>query len=142
PFPQQRVVAPRQAGNDLVSPCATSGSFNLRRLGCGCEITQNNVLACSRVVGDRRLKQDRNQTSQLNVREFTNVDPVQLNLATLGVIEAAQQLDQRALAGAVGANDGHSLAGGNAQVELLQSCSFTSRVAEGDIPKADLLAHG
>ncbi len=57
--------------------------------------------------------------------------------ARRGLVEAAEQLHERALAGAVLADDGHGRAGRQAQVDARQHDSVGARVAEGHVLETD-----
>ena len=70
--------------------------------------------------------------------ELAQVDAVDLDRAGLRVVEPAEQLGERGLAGAVLADDGQRRAGGDRQVEALEHRPAAGRVGEGDIAEADL----
>ena len=76
--------------------------------------------------------------------ELAQVHAIQLDPAGLRVVEPAQELDQRALARAVGADDGRHLAGRDREVQVVQhgARAGAARVAEGDAVEADGGAEG
>src|SRR5699024_2745885 len=71
--------------------------------------------------------------------ELPDVLPIQKNPALVGVVEAAQQLDQSGLARAVQADNGHLFAGADGQAQVLQDGLFRAGVAEGDVVQPQLV---
>src|SRR5712692_1498253 len=107
-----------------------SGSFKLSHARFRRQIAQSNVLSGGGLIRDWPLEQDREHTSKLLKQHGTDSDPIQRNEASLGIIKAAQKLDQGTLAGSVGADDGDDLARRKGQVKILQDCPLAARIAE------------
>ena len=70
------------------------------------------------------------------------VYPINRDGARVGVIEAAQQFDQRRLARTVFANDRHCGARGNREVHVLKHRLLGARVREGDVVQLDTRRQG
>src|SRR5207244_808240 len=70
-------------------------------------------------------------------RELAEVDAVDFDRARLRIVQAAQQLGERRLAGAVLPDDGERRAGGNREVEAIEHRA-APRIGEAEIPESDL----
>ncbi len=70
--------------------------------------------------------------------DVAQVDPVDLDRAGVGVVEATEQLGEGGLAGAVLADHRQARAGRDGQVEPAQDRPGARRVGEGDVAEPDL----
>ena len=66
------------------------------------------------------------------------VDAIDLDRAALRIVEPAQQLRERGLAGAVLADDRERRTGGNREVEAIEHRPVAARVRKRDVAEADL----
>jgi hypothetical protein len=69
--------------------------------------------------------------------EGAEIDAIDLDRALLGIVEAAEQLEQRALPRPVGADDGGDAAGGDLEIEAAERAPLHTRITEGDVAEAD-----
>ena len=130
-YPRARIVS-RSA-----SPCPPAA--RKRRLddlvgrAAGCDVVPQRELVAHVVLEHRSHP----RAVVVDV-EVADVDPVDLDRPALRVVEPAQQLGQRRLAGAVDAHDRHRGPGGDRQVEVVEDGPVARVVAEGDVAEPDL----
>ena len=98
-----------------------------------------DVLAERQLEADEVLEHRRHALTPAGEVEPAQVDAVDLDGAADRVVEPAQQLGQRRLAGAVLADDRHRPSGGDRQVEPVEN-ERTTGVAEAEVAQADLRA--
>ena len=70
--------------------------------------------------------------------QIPDVHPIQPDAALGHLVEAGHQVDEGALAGAGGADEGHRLARLDIQVDVLQHVAFRVPVFEGDVVEFDV----
>ena len=85
------------------------------------------------------LEHHREQAHVVAVVVFADVDAVQQDVALLGVIQAAQQLDEGGLAAAVFAHHRHPPADAELDVHVPQGPGAAAGVSEGDVLKLHLV---
>src|SRR5262245_8316413 len=83
------------------------------------------------------LKSAGNPRSPLIGGDPGKVHVVDQYTALAGLVEAAQQFDERALAGAVLSDDGDDRAGRQLQIDVLQHQAFGARISKGHVVEAD-----
>src|SRR5207237_7978276 len=93
------------------------------------QVPEADVLRGGGLVGDEVLEHGADLLAQLLGIELPDVDPVQKDVASRGVVEAAQQLDQRRLAGAVASDYGDGLARRDREAHVVERLCRCSRVA-------------
>ncbi len=86
----------------------------VRRAGRG------HVVAQRQLEADEVLEHGGDARAPRREIELAKVDAVDLDRARLRIVQAAQQLGERRLAGAVLSDDGERRAGGNGEIEVLQ----------------------
>src|SRR5919108_6427252 len=89
------------------------------------------------MIADEVLKDDADSLSEVQGVQLANVDPVDQYLALRRIVEAAEELDQRRLAGAVGSHQGDFLARADTQVDVAQSPATVFWVAKSNSTKLD-----
>ena len=98
-----------------------------------------DVVAQRQLEADEVLEHRRDARSPRREIELAQVDAVDLDRAGLRIVEAAQQLRERRLAGAVLADDGERRAGGNREVEVLRGRGGAAAgIRERHVAEADL----
>src|SRR2546425_919042 len=99
---------------------------------CGC-----HVVAQWQLQADEILEHGRDARAPRREIELAKVDAVNLDRTGLRIVQPAQQLGDRGLAGTVLSNDGQRRAGGNREIEVLQH-GRARRVRERDIAETNL----
>ena len=132
-FAHQRIVAVRQAQDELVRVGRARGGHDLLARGLG--------LAVGDVLGHRPEEQERLLQHHADVApvpgngQCADVDAVHLDRALRDVVEAADQVDQRALARAAVPHQADHLA--RLDVEVYAAQHGTRAVAEGGLADLD-----
>ncbi len=98
---------------------------------------RSDVVAQRPLEADEILEHRGDARSPRSEVELSQVDTVDLDRARLRVVQPAQQLGERRLAGAVLSDDRQRRAGGNREVEALEH-RRAARVGEREIAKANL----
>src|SRR5213079_142421 len=142
PSPQRVFIAAGQARDNLI------GRVRPRR---GCDpghrpgrspIAQADVFHYGRVIADGLLEHNSDQTPEILSRQVAQIDAVNLNAAPLRIVQTAEELDQRALAGAVRADNSHDLPCRYREIEIIKRHAIASGIAKADLMKTDSLAQG
>ncbi len=101
-----------------------------------------DVLSRRPLVADEILEEDADAVAQVPDVHVAQVDSAVIDGAFGRVVEAHEQLDQRALAGAVFAHQRHLLAGREPERHSAQHPLVAAWVPEGDVAELDLLRAG
>jgi hypothetical protein len=73
------------------------------------------------------LEEDGDGVAPGGEREAAEIDAIDLDRALIRIVEAAEQLEEGALPGSVGAYDGGDAAGGDFQIEAVERGAFQAR---------------
>ncbi len=114
----RRAVALRQAADELVRLGRLRGAHDVGLRDIAQSIP--DVLGHRAVGQEAVLRHVADRAAQLLQIERRDVDAVQADAARGGVVQPQQQLDQRALAAAGAADEGHRLAGRDAQRDAVE----------------------
>ena len=98
---------------------------------------RRHVVAQRQLEADEVLEHGRDARAPRREIELANVHAVDLDRAGLRIVQPAQQLRDRRLAGAVLSNDGERRAGGNREIEVLQHWRAAG-IRERDIAQTNL----
>ncbi len=118
----------------MVAASGACGGLHLGVGGVGAAVA--DVLADRAVEQPRVLQNHRELAAQLGAVPVANVHAVDLERARVHVIEALEQLDERGLARARGAHDGHGLAGQGRAGEVVDD-RLVRRVAKAHVVELD-----
>ena len=129
----QRVVAVRQPEDELVRVRGARRGDDLRARRVGPAV--GDVLGDRAEEQERLLQHDADVAAVVGHGEAADVDAVDQDRAVAHVVEAADQVDQRALARAAGADQADHLAGPDRQVEAADHRAVA--VAEADAGQLD-----
>ena len=91
----------------------------LDRLGAGAGVAIGNVAGHRVVEQHGVLIHHRDQAAQIGQGQLAQIDAIEGDGAGLGFVEAAEEIDDRALAAAAGTHQGHGAAAGQLQIELV-----------------------
>ena len=141
PASEHLIVAGGKPVDDLVGARISSSFRHEHRAAAIVEVSQSDVLARRGIVMNRLLKQDRDGAANIVKSEVSQVHTIQFNRAAVGVVEAAQQLQKRALTRAVGSDNCGDRTRGDGQIEVIESEALFSGVAERDALEPDLHAN-
>ncbi len=141
--PAERVLVPAgQARDNLIGGGRSGRRFDLSHRSGRSRIAQADVFRDRRVIADGRLEHDGDHAPELLNRQVAQIHTVNLDAAAVGVIQAAEELDQRALACAVRADQGNDLSSRYRESKIVKSHPIASRIAERDPIKMDSLSYG
>ena len=83
------------------------------------------------------MKEDGNSAAHGDRVQRANVDSVEKDSPSIGIVEAAEQLDERTFPGAVVAYESNDFALGYLEVEAVQGGVETARIGEADALEAN-----
>ena len=133
PLAHQRIVAMCQAKNELMGVGGTGRSNDLLLLRVGFAI--RDVLGNCSKKQEGFLKHQADVLAVFGDRQRTNIHPIQQDRAFGDVIEAADQVDQRTLAGAAMAHQADHFARLDSDADVTRHTAGT--VAESDVTQLD-----
>src|ERR1700694_1743029 len=107
-------------------------------VGDRAEVSESDVLRGRRLVGDVVLEHATNLAAELRGIDVFYVDAVDQNAAVDGIVEAADQLEERRLPGTIAADNGDRLSRGDGETQVGQRVLGCSWVGEADVLEADL----
>src|SRR5882672_1079924 len=83
--------------------------------------TDSNVFAHCHLIAHEVLKNDSHLLVQVVDGVFTQVDPVEKNLAFRGIVEPGDELDYGSFSLAIFADEGDALAGPDGEIEIFEN---------------------
>ena len=110
--------------------------------GVQARLAEVDVLPGAQGITAEVLVDDADLGPKVGGGEVPRIGAVQEDLAPVRVIKPGKQLGQGGLAGAVAPDQGHDLAGTDAQIDPAQDLALGARIAEMHLPYRDTLPPG
>ena len=112
------------------------------RIGIGAVAPEADVVGGARAEQHRILRHEREAAAKIGQRERAKIDAVERDAALLRIVEAQQQLEHRALAGAGRPDQRDRFAGFDREREIVQRRAVgPRRIAEFDMLETHRAAH-
>src|SRR5713101_59010 len=141
PLAERGVIPLWKPGDELGRAGLSAGDLDPLAVVDVLHVAEPDVFRRGRLVGDVVLEHRTDLGAELVGVEVLDVDPIDQDPAGVGVVQAADQLEQGRLAGAVPADYGQRLARLDSEAEVGQRVGLSARVGECHVVKADLAAH-
>ncbi len=141
-LPSQHGVVPlRQRANYGICTRLSRGLGNLFAIGRQRHVADPDVLARREVVAGIILKHDRQIRTQLIELEFAEVDAIDPHGSASGIVEPAQELDERRLAGTILSHQRYVFTGVNGETHILQYIHGGAGILEADPVELNATPH-
>ena len=109
-------------------------------IGCRAGLAVSDITGDRIVKGDDILGDHADLAAQAFERCLVDILPIEADLAAVGVVESGNEIDQCGLAGTVGTDDSHGLAGFDTEVQTLQGRSGRAGIGKDNIIELDVVA--
>ena len=126
----ERLLVLRQTRDDVFRSGGSDRCFELQLRRRAIQIAVEDILLHGGVVVKRLLKQHCDHSSQIADRKLFKIMSVELDRASIRIVKATEQLEQRALARAVWTNDRDDLSLRNRHREIVERLSAGVRITE------------
>ena len=128
-----RIVTVGQALHRSIDPSQPGGLGHRLVTGLGVDIAQPDVVADAQVVVNVILEDHADLALPGDRIELLEIDPVQGDRPLLGIVEAAEQLDQRRFAGTVFADQGDHFSRPQLEIDLVQRLPRGPGIGKTDV---------
>src|SRR5262249_40285144 len=102
-------------------------------------VTQSNRMARPELEAEEVLERPGETRPPFVGADSSEVHAIHQDVPLVGWVEPAQQLHQRAFAGAVLTDNGHDRAGLQFQADIIKGATLRARIGEGHVFEADAL---